>query len=280
MTPEQIVERERRRALPVALATFGAIALFVAAIAVGSGAEANADTDVKSLATFPDDRETLLAAAILQGTSLVLLIFPLAYLFQAANARSAQMKPALIGITIAGPLFLGAGTVLQWVAFDQAASEFATPGGGLGIPVGEYAEDLIRDRAAFDASQGFSFAGLLGFVIGLVYTSLHAMRVGLLTRFWGSLGMALGVSVIFLSLVPALIFFIPLGLLIAGLSPGGRRPAAWEAGVAVPWPKPGEEPAETEEAGEEEPAAEPADAAVQPSAGPSGPRRKRKRRRR
>ena len=57
----------------------------------------------------------------------------------------------------------------------------------------------------------------------MVYTCLHAMRVGLLTRFWGSLGMALGaVSFIFFSLV--LLWFIYLALLLLGLgSPVGAR---------------------------------------------------------
>ena len=67
---------------------------------------------------------------------------------------------------------------------------------------------------------------------------LHAMRTGLLTRFWGSLGMALGaVSFIFFQF--ALLWFVYLGLLLARLGaraavrrPGqparrrpGRRPA-------------------------------------------------------
>ena len=55
------------------------------------------------------------------------------------------------------------------------------------------------------------------------------MRVGLLTRFWGSLGMALGVSILFLGLLGMLVFFAAVGALIAGLWPRGRPPA-WAAG--------------------------------------------------
>ena len=43
-----------------------------------------------------------------------------------------------------------------------------------------------------------------------------------------------------------MIWGVWLGLIFLGRVPGGR-PAAWDAGEAVPWPKPGEKPAEREE---------------------------------
>jgi hypothetical protein len=90
---------------------------------------------------------------------------------------------------------------------------------------------------------GFGLAGRLGFAVALLYTCLYAMRVGLLSRFWGSLGMALGVASLILAPEFALIFFIYFALLCFGRLPGGRPPA-WAAGEAVPWPTPGEKAAE------------------------------------
>jgi hypothetical protein len=277
--PEALVARERRLAAPVAIASFAAVAAIIAAILVNSGSGlGDADTDAQFLADFEQDRGTLLLGAILQATGMLLVIAPVLYLFRAAAARSEAVRPALLGITVAGPLFLAVGTILQWIAFEGAASDFESVGGGLGIPVGEYAEDLIQDQGTYDAAQGFTFAGTLGFVVAVVYTALHAMRTGLLTRFWGTLGMALGVSLLFLGFIGILAFVLALGLLIAGLWPGGR-PAAWEAGVGIPWPKPGEEPPD-EAAPEPEPAGgnpPPEKPASEASAGP--PPRKRKRRR-
>ena len=76
----------------------------------------------------------------------------------------------------------------------------------------------------------------------MVYTCLHAMRAGLLTRFWGSLGMALGaVSFIFFQF--ALLWFVYLGLLLLGRVPGGRPPA-WAVGRSrCPGRRPGEKAA-------------------------------------
>jgi hypothetical protein len=85
----------------------------------------------------------------------------------------------------------------------------------------------------------------------MVYTCLHAMRVGLLSRFWGSLGMALGaVSFIFFQF--ALLWFVYLGILLIGRLPGGRPPA-WAAGEAIPWPTPGEKAGAALGDGESEP---------------------------
>ena len=75
----------------------------------------------------------------------------------------------------------------------------------------------------------------------MVYTCLYAMRVGLLPRFWGSLGMALG-AVSFLFFQFALLWFVYLGILLLGRVPGGKPPA-WEAGEAIPWPTPGDKAA-------------------------------------
>lgn len=93
------------------------------------------------------------------------------------------------------------------------------------------------------AVSGFGIAGALGLMVSLFYVGLWTMRTGLLSRFWGSLGMALGVAIL-LGLLPlALIWFIYLALLIAGWVPGGKPPA-WAAGEAIPWPTPGEQTAE------------------------------------
>jgi hypothetical protein len=277
--PEALVARERRLAAPVAIASFAAVAAIIAAILVNSGSGlGDADTDAQFLADFEQDRGTLLLGAILQAAGMLLVIAPVFYLFRAAAARSEAVRPALLGVTVAGPLFLAVGTILQWIAFDAAASDFESVGEGLGIPVGVYAEDLIQDQGTYDAAQGFTFAGTLGFVAAVVYTSLHAMRTGLLTRFWGTLGMALGVSLLFLGFIGILAFVLALGLLIAGLWPGGR-PAAWDAGVAIPWPKPGEETPE-ETVAEPEPAgANPPAEPSAPQGGAGAPPRKRKRRR-
>lgn len=101
----------------------------------------------------------------------------------------------------------------------------------------ETARELRTTTSLSGFETGFGLAGLLGFTIAVVYTSLWGLRTGLLTRFWGSLGIALGAVFVFFTLF-TLVWFVYLGFLLAGWVPGGRPPA-WASGEAEPWPKGG-----------------------------------------
>lgn len=114
---------------------------------------------------------------------------------------------------------------------DESSEEIATD------CANDTATDFQQDAPTQGITVGLGLAGALGFTISIVYIALWSMRVGLLSRFWGSLGIALGaVSILFPQFT--LLFFIYLGLVITGLLPGGRPPA-WEEGEAVPWLPPG-----------------------------------------
>lgn len=104
------------------------------------------------------------------------------------------------------------------------------------------ASEAIRDASLIDFARYAGLAGGLALVVALFYSCLHAMRAGLLTRFWGSLGMAVGVAALIGFSPLVMVWFIYFGLLLVGKVPGGRPPA-WEAGEAVPWPTPGEKAA-------------------------------------
>jgi hypothetical protein len=167
---------------------------------------------------------------------------------------------------------------------DEGAEDFADeyePAQGE-TPAAACEDRKIEDDEASNARSeagmagivtGFGIAGALGFVISLFYTCLWAMRTGLLSRFWGSLGMALGVATL-LGLLPfLLIWLIYVALLVVGKVPGGRPPA-WEAGEAIPWPTPGEKAAaelEPEDGWDDESQGD-------GDEGEGGPKRKRKQR--
>jgi hypothetical protein len=298
LSRQELIERERRWAPAAAIAAFGAFAMLIGSAVASEGGSLltpeGVDSTTNFLRSFRDNREPLLISFLLRAGALLLFVPPLYYLFQAAVARNPGVRRGLVGILIAGPTFLAAAAILQWVAFDQAATDFLDGGGGTGIPVGEYAEDLISDQAAYGIVQGLTFGGVIGFVVGIVYTALQAMRAGLLTRFFGTLGMALGAALVLLGQAIALLalamWFAWLGLLYLGRVPGGRPPA-WEEGKARPWPKPGEEepadPSEFSADGEEGDMDEGVDAetalaqdAETPHAGRRERARKRKRKRR
>jgi hypothetical protein len=140
-------------------------------------------------------------------------------------------------------------------------------------------EDDAAKEARAEASlaplaTGFGIAGALGLVVALFYTCLWAMRTGLLSRFWGSLGMALGIATLIGLIFFLLIWLVYVALLLVGKVPGGKPPA-WERGEAVPWPTPGERAAaemEPKDGWDE------AEVEGEPEGGDGEPKRKRKQR--
>jgi hypothetical protein len=275
----EVLERERAWSLPVALMTLFAIGLVVLSMVANSSVGGDGDAEV--LGSVDEHSSTVILAGILQGLGFLLLGAPLLYLFRAAQARSEQVREKLVGLVIATPLFLCVASVLLAVAVTSAASDFeagrasadltrseATKEcrserssdaaafkkdfGGGGNAIGRCTDRKIADDEAEGALAdaptrligfGFGLAGRLGLAFSLLYGCLWAMRTGLLTRFWGSLGMAMGVAAFFLRIEFPLIFFFYFGLLVAGWVPGGRPPA-WAAGEAIPWPTPGERTSE------------------------------------
>jgi hypothetical protein len=288
---------EARWSLPVALITLAAIGLLVAAIVVatsfGGGGEA------ESLVKIDEHGASVTLASVLQGLGFLLFAAPLVYLFRAALARSDRMRSQFLPLVVVAPLALFAGALLNGVAAREAASDFMAGDSHATLSVEEASSEcrseLRDDKAGFreefgsgtkavsrcaaekreddsatnaiddaslhGSSKLLELIGGLTLAFGLFYCSLHALRTGLLTRFWGSLGIALGIAVL-LGLLPfALIWFAYVGLLVGGWLPGGRPPA-WAAGEAIPWPSPGEkaaselspseDPGESEESSETE----------------------------
>jgi hypothetical protein len=306
----EILEWERKWAVPAGLATLAGVALVIAsAFVIGA---VNGDGDAELLRSAHEHSSSVTLAAILQAVGFVFLVAPLVFLFKAAAARSDRMRYQLIGLVVAAPLFLSVAAVLNAVATDDAATAFvagdAKPGitakaaatdcreeqrdlgakefgeefDGASPPAAlerctrekladEEASNAISEASTHGAAIGFGFGGRIGLAFALLYSCLYAMRTGLLTRFWGSLGMALGVAALLLLVQFTMIWFIYFGLLLLGRLPGGRPPA-WAAGEAIPWPTPGEKAAEGLEAtapsDEERGSADPVD----------GERRKRKQR--
>jgi hypothetical protein len=253
---------ESRWALPVALATLIAVVLVVAATFVNS---VSGDGAAEVLRSVDENSGSATLSGLMQAVAFALLVFPLVYLFRAARARSDRVRSQLIGLVVVAPLFLAASTGLAVITQQEAADEFIAGEAKSTLTRAEAKQECrdeddppenclnrkVEDDEASNArseaslaplTTGLGIAGALGFVIALLYTCLWAMRTGLLTRFWGSLGMALGVATL-LGLLPfLLIWLVYVALLVADKVPGGRPPA-WEAGEAIPWPTPGEKAA-------------------------------------
>lgn len=278
-TRAEILEWESRWFLPAGASTFvGVVLLIVSAFVIGG---VSGDGDAELLRSAHEHSSDVTISAVLQAIGFVFLVPPLYFLFRAVSSRSDRVRTQLVGLIIAAPLFFAVSAVLNATATTEAADQFTSgqakstlTAKEAGTECGEDLEDngqeefaeefdggaspqadcvatKVADDEASNAlseastrglATGFGLGGRLGLAVALFYSCLWAMRTGLLSRFWGSLGMALGVAALLLLVQFTLIFFIYLGLLLIGKLPGGRPPA-WAAGEAVPWPTPGEKAA-------------------------------------
>jgi hypothetical protein len=269
---------ERRWSLPVGLATLAAVVLVIVSAAVVSSISGGGEAEL--LRSAHEHASDLTLSSILQAIGIGLLAAPLFFLFRATQARSDRIRRQFIGVVVAAPLFLCVAALLNAVATAEAADEFAAGRATTSLTIQKASENCAEERkedaskfgeefgrnggairrcaseevADEEATQavsgaslrglatGFGLGGRLGLAFALAYTCLYAMRVGLLTRFWGALGIAVGAAALLLLIQFTLIWFIYFGLLAAGWLPRGRPPA-WAAGEAIPWPTPGDKAA-------------------------------------
>lgn len=319
-TRSQILAWEGKWFVPTGLATFAVVALLIIAAVVISSVSGEGEAELLHKAAEHSSDVTL--SSVLEAIGFVLMVAPLYFLFRAAASRSDRMRYQLVGLVIAAPLFFAASAITNAAATNEASDQFEAGQAKSTLTATEAAvecrsdlkdegskdfnekwdegkspaEDCATTKVADDEAEnalsdasmrglatGLGLGGRLGLAIALFYSCLYGMRTGLLSRFWGSLGMALGVAALLLLVQFTLIFFLYFAVLLIGKIPGGRPPA-WAAGEAIPWPSPGQkiaaqmEPSDPDaidvDAVEEDPES------PNGNGGPSddGPRKKRKRR--
>jgi hypothetical protein len=263
--PEEVLERERRWLRPAGLLTLLGVLLFAAGTILQQVGAESADSDPEQLVQFHENEGQLLAGQILRALGIGLFAVPLYVLFKAAEARAERVRGALVGFCLIGPVLFATATIVLSFGIRDAASTFVeqapaveqearqapeagqSPDEAADDAREELADDVVDDSGLARTAASLQIPGILSLLFALVYTCLWATRTGLLTRFWGSLGMALGVALILLGtfgLLLTVLWFAMLGFRLAGISRGGLPPA-WAEGVAVPWDPP-KMPAERE----------------------------------
>jgi len=245
VSTQAILERERRYRRQVVIASIVPLLLLVAAAAIQASGGATSDLAPATLRSIDESSAPLIIGALIAGFGFLLLAVPLAYIFLAAHARSERMVKALLFLVVLGPVLFAAQGLLLAVGQADVAGQFVEQENGVG-DIYTLATNLLEDNGLRNAALVASSIAVLAIIFGMVYVGLWGVRTGLLTRFHGTLGMALGASFILPPLtqitLPALLaWFMYFGLMLAGRTPKGRPPA-WDVGEAVPPLGPGEEP--------------------------------------
>jgi MFS family permease len=173
--------------------------------------------------------------AVVYGLGSLAIFFAMAYLFRAARARRPGMPQIALILAAVGSVGFGVGRAVSEVARYLGARSFVDAVD----KTNSAATDALSPTATLVGQLIWETSALaLGFGIAII--SLNAMRVGLLTRFMGVLGVIVGVAVA--PILPIdqqgiirVFWLAALGMLFLGRLPSGT-PKAWTTGRAEPWP--------------------------------------------
>ncbi len=232
---------------------------------------------------------TLIAGSVIKSLALIALTLILLLLLDATRFRRPQTWSAARPLVLVGGIGLAVVNVAHQVVGAIQAHSFA-----VGHDLYNHAVEQALTRGAVNVgSQYIDLLAALCLTAGMIAVSVNAIRVGLLTRWMGVIGIFSGI-LIFLPLGGATLEIVPafwmlgMGILYMERWPNGDPPA-WAAGEARPWPTQAERRAEREEQapGERSGNGKPAlasgpdvapDPELAPSAGGSSRKRRRKRR--
>jgi hypothetical protein len=172
-----------------------------------------------------------LAAIAIGGLTLVLLLLLNATRFRRPNMWSA-----------ARPLVLGGGIALAVVSIGhQVVSALETHNFAVGHNFTNHAVDNALTKGSANVITDYlDLVAGLAFAAGMIGVVLNALRVGLIARWMGILGIFTAILIFVplggaqLEVVPAF-WIVMMGILYAGRWPNGDPPA-WMAGAARPWP--------------------------------------------
>jgi hypothetical protein len=174
-----------------------------------------------------------IAGAVLFGLGSLAIYFAMGYLFRAVRARRPEFQQIALVMAAIGAVGFGLGRAVSEIARYLGAADFVDAADH----TNSAASDALSPSASLIGQVVWQAAALaLGFAFVLI--ALNAMRVGLLSRFMGILGIIVGVTFVLPLDQQGIIrvFWLgALGVLFLGRMPSGM-PKAWTTGEAEPWP--------------------------------------------
>jgi hypothetical protein len=231
---DHLLYESRVRMRYAGVAAAAGVLLVVAAAIQLSGPHTKVDELTLDLITahkrFPID----LIGAIVNGIGLAAVGLTLSFLYGITHARNPDFKVFVRYIAIVGAGLAAIAGIAYAAVIAGKADTFVSHG-----------SQTYMEANALTSGTGLLVLPFLGqaaalvLAVGFVMIALNAMRVGLLTRFMGYLGVFVGVLVLFPigSPVPVVqgFWLLALAYLFSGRWPSGV-PASWRTGKAEPWP--------------------------------------------
>jgi hypothetical protein len=231
---EQLLYESRVRMRRAIVAAAAGILLVAAAALQLSGPHTKVDELTLDLITAHKRYPRDVIGAVINGIGLVAVGATLSFLVGITKARNPDLRGFIRYLVIGGAALAAISGIVYAVVIAAKANDFVAHGS----QTYEQANHLTKAPVLLALPVFGQFAALV-LAVGFVLAALNAMRVGLLTRFMGYLGIFTGVLVLFPigSPVPVVqgFWLLALAYLLSGRWPTGVPPA-WRSGQMEKWP--------------------------------------------
>lgn len=134
--------REQRWAVPVGIASIAGVLLLI----LSRPLSVNGDGSAEYLREANEHAGSILLSGLMQVLAFLLLALPLLFLFRAVQARSDRVRPQLIGLVVAAPLFLAVSSGLAIGVNNEAADTFVAGDAGSTLTAKEAKEECLDER--------------------------------------------------------------------------------------------------------------------------------------
>jgi hypothetical protein len=188
----------------------------------------------------------LIAGSALKAISLIVLTLVLLLLLSATRFRRPETWSAARPLVLVGGIGLAIVTLVHQLVSAIQAHNFA-----VGHDFSNHAVEKALTQGSINVgSQYLDLIAALALTAGFIAVSVNAIRVGLLPRWMGVIGIFSAILIFLpiggatLEIVPAF-WMLGMGILFMGRWPNGDPPA-WAAGEPRPWPTAAERRAERE----------------------------------
>jgi hypothetical protein len=232
---DQLLYEARVRTRQALIAGGAAVLLLVAAILQSVGPQPKVNELTVQLLVTNQRGGLEIGGAAVDAIALLAVAATLNFLFAAIRARRPQTQQAVRVAAVGGAVLAAVASLIYSVVIVIKAHQFATQG------LQSYSEaHQLLSGSGFAVLQVLGLLSDLLLALGYVLISLSAMRVGLLPKFMGYLGIVAGVaSMLLVGSPPAVLLQVvwlsALAYLLSGRWPSGTPPA-WRSGKAEPWP--------------------------------------------
>ncbi len=183
---------------------------------------------------YDDNAIRLILVSVVLALAAAAIGLALTHLYRSVRARRPETPRGVVYAAVAGAVLVAVSGLVQAIGVSIEASSFASSAN----QTSDAARDVLQGPAIV-AALLLRQVGVFAIGFAFVLLALNGMRVGLLTRFMGVLGIIVGVLFIIplgasLPIVQSF-WLIALGALFLGRWPAGLPPA-WVTGEAQPWP--------------------------------------------